>query len=58
VQKCTFSFFYLLIYKGLQRIKCQSREKVSENNLIKWEKIPIFKLRNYTKVITLVGVGV
>ena len=26
MQKCAFSFFYLLIYKELQRIKCQSQE--------------------------------
>jgi len=28
VQKCAFSFFYLLINKGFREIKCQSREKV------------------------------
>jgi len=27
VQKCTFSFFYLLINKGFWKIKCQSQEQ-------------------------------
>ena len=27
MQKCAFSFFYLLINKGFREIKCQSQEK-------------------------------
>ena len=32
MQKCTFSFFYLLINKGFREIKCQSREGFSSKD--------------------------
>ena len=43
VQKCTFSFFYLLIYKGLQKIKCQSQDIL----------LNIFNTYNFLYMLTL-----
>jgi len=40
VQKCAFSFFYLLINKGFREIKCQSQEKVCDRILQGWDQLP------------------
>jgi hypothetical protein len=41
VQKCAFSFFYLLINKDFWKIKCQSQEKDAVGHSLTSEKTVI-----------------